>query len=162
MRRILVLVLLLAFQAASGESVTKADNVLVLKSEKRLYLIRDGERFASYPVTFGGQPTGHKQQQGDQRTPEGSYILDYKNPYSKYYKAIHISYPNKQDRINAARLGVDPGGDIMIHGQPNGWEWASPVTQLFSWTDGCIALTNENMDILWNSIDPGTPIEIRP
>ena len=162
MKKVLFLLLLLVFQAASGESVTKAESVLVVKSEKRLYLIRDGERFASYPVTFGGQPTGHKQQQGDQRTPEGTYVLDYKNPHSKYYKAIHISYPNKQDRLNASRLGVDPGGDIMIHGQANGWEWAAPVVQLFSWTDGCIALSNENMELVWGAIDPGTPIEIRP
>jgi murein L,D-transpeptidase YafK len=156
------LILLLVFQTASGETDEKADAVLVVKSEKRLYLMRDGEQFASFPVTFGGQPIGHKRERGDQRTPEGHYMLDYKNSNSKFYKSIHISYPNRQDRKNAARRGVDPGGDIMIHGQLNGWQWASPIIQLFSWTDGCIALSNRNMDRVWKAIEPETPIEIRP
>lgn len=158
----LFIVLLLIFQTAHGESTQKADTVLVVKSEKRLYLMSKGEQFASLPVTFGAEPTGHKQARGDGRTPEGYYTLGYKNLNSKFYKSIHISYPNMQDRKNARRLGVDPGGDIMIHGQANGWEWASPLVQLFSWTDGCIALSNENMDRVWASVDSGTPIEIRP
>ena len=99
---------------------------------------------------------------GDGRTPEGSYVLDYKNPNSKFYKSIHISYPNRRDREYARRNGMDPGGDIMIHGQPNGYGWAAPVLQLFSWTDGCVALSDSNMDVIWESVDPGTPIEIRP
>lgn len=121
-----------------------------------------GEPFTSLPVVFGTEPTGHKQARGDGRTPEGYYMLNYKNPNSNFYKSIHISYPNTKDRANAQRLGVNPGGDIMIHGQTNGWEWASPLVQLFSWTDGCIALSNRNMDRVWAAVDPGTPIEIRP
>lgn len=159
----LLIVFLLIFQAASGDNTQKkADTVLVIKSEKRLYLISNGEQFASLPVTFGAEPIGHKQARGDGRTPEGHYKLGYKNLNSKFYKSIHVSYPNMQDRKNARRLGVDPGGDIMIHGQANGWEWASPLVQLFSWTDGCIALSNKNMDRVWASVDSGTPIEIRP
>jgi len=158
----LLIALLLVFQAANGESAQKADTVLVIKSEKRLYLMSKGEKFASLPVTFGARPAGHKQARGDERTPEGHYMLQYKNLNSKFYKSIHISYPNEQDRKNARRLGVDPGGDIMIHGQANGWEWAAPLVQHFSWTDGCIALSNRNMDRVWASVDPGTPIEIRP
>lgn len=160
--RILCIALLPALQTASAAGVQKADAVLVIKSEKRLYLMNEGKPFAAYPVTFGGQPKGHKQSQGDQRTPEGYYTLDYKNAGSRFYKSIHIDYPNVKDRENAHRLGVDPGGDIMIHGQTNGWEWAAPLVQLFSWTDGCIALTNRNMDKVWDAVDPGTPIEIRP
>jgi murein L,D-transpeptidase YafK len=162
LKRALFVLLLLVFQTASGETEEKADAVLVIKSEKRLYLMRGGAQLASFPVTFGGQPTGHKKERGDQRTPEGNYVLDYKNSNSKYYKSIHISYPNRQDRIDAVRRGVDPGDDIMIHGQLNGWQWASPIVQLFSWTDGCIALSNRNMDRVWRAIEPGTPIEIRP
>jgi len=162
LKKTLFIILLLGLQTASGETEEKADAVLVVKSEKRLYLMRDGVQFASFPVTFGGQPTGHKKERGDQRTPEGYYMLDYKNSNSKFYKSIHISYPNTQDRINAVQRGVDPGGDIMIHGQLNGWQWASPIVQLFSWTDGCIALSNRNMDRVWKAIEPGTPIEIRP
>lgn len=136
--------------------------VLVEKSEYRLHLLRDGEVFASYPVKFGRNPKGHKQQQGDNKTPEGRYVLDYKNPNSAFYKSIHVSYPNQRDRENARKRGVDPGGDIMIHGQANGWRWLTPITQLFNWTEGCIALSDENMDAVWNSVHPGTPIEIKP
>jgi murein L,D-transpeptidase YafK len=140
----------------------KADAVLVIKSEKRLYLLNNGVPFASFSTTFGANPTGHKQAQGDERTPEGDYLLDYKNPNSKFYKSIHTSYPNAEDRANARRLGVDPGGDIMIHGQANGWEWASALVQFFPWTDGCIALSNQDMEQVWMAVAPGTPIEIRP
>lgn len=158
----IVFTLLFFLSTAPSVSSQKADKVLVVKSERRLYLINNGETFATYKVTFGGKPKGHKQAQGDQKTPEGHYVLGYKNANSSYYKSIHISYPNNKDRENAKRLGVSPGGDIMIHGQLNGWEWAAPIVQLFSWTDGCIALSNKDMDQVWSSIDPGTPIEIRP
>jgi murein L,D-transpeptidase YafK len=153
------LVVAASFSAWAGE---KADAVLVDKSEKRLYLMQDGSVLRSFPVTFGGEPRGHKQQQGDQRTPEGRYMLDYKNAGSRYFKSIHISYPNAQDRASAKKRGVDPGGDIMLHGQPNGWGWASPVLQLFTWTDGCIALSDRHMEEVWQAVDVGTPIEIRP
>ena len=143
-------------------SAKKADAVLVDKSDGRLYLMQQGQKYASFPVTFGWEPKGHKQQQGDERTPEGHYILGYKNARSAYYKSIHISYPNAQDRANARKLGVDPGGDIMIHGQANDWGWAAPVVQLFNWTNGCIALKNQQMDKVWEAVDPGTPIEIKP
>lgn len=158
----LPIVLLMMFHVAYGASTQKADAVLVVKSEKRLYLLNKGEPFASLPVTFGGQPKGHKQVLGDQRTPEGHYLLDYKNINSKFYKSIHVSYPNALDKAKARELGQSPGGEIMIHGQTNGWEWAAPIVQLFSWTDGCIALTNKDMDLVWAAVNPGTPIEIRP
>jgi murein L,D-transpeptidase YafK len=156
------LILTIVINVAYSGNSNKADEVLVIKSERRLYLIKNKKQFAEYRVTFGDNPEGHKVQQGDQKTPEGKYILDYKNPNSNYYKSIHISYPNKKDREISKKLGVNPGGEIMIHGQLNGWEWASLITQLFSWTDGCIALSNEDMGQLWLAIDPGTPIEIRP
>ncbi|MGV6826436.1 MAG: L,D-transpeptidase family protein [bacterium] len=156
-------VFLLAYSWGSAYAETiKADRVMVSKGEKRLYLLKGEETIASFPVVFGGDPEGHKVQEGDQKTPEGSYLLDYKNPNSAYYKSIHVSYPNKQDRAVARELGVSPGGDIMIHGQPNGWGWASPVLQLTSWTDGCIALSNGDMDEVWAAVEPGTPIFISP
>lgn len=157
-----VVMLLLILQVLNAESVQTADSVLVIKSENRLYLMSDGIAFASFRATFGANPVGHKQMQGDERTPEGHYVLDYKNSNSQFYKSIHISYPNARDRKNARKLGVDPGGDIMIHGQANGWSWASPVAQFFSWTDGCVALSDKDMDKVWMAVDPGTPIEIRP
>ena len=158
----LFIALLLIQQVAFGAGAEKADAVLVIKNEGRLYLLKNGETVASFRAKFGANPVGHKQAQGDERTPEGRYILDYKNPNSKFYKSIHISYPNAQDRANARRLGVDPGGDIMIHGQTNGWEWASPVMRFVHWTNGCVALSNRDMDRVWAAVDPGTPIEIRP
>ena len=143
-------------------SANKADAVLVDKSEAKLYLMKQGSEYASFPVTFGREPKGHKQQKGDERTPEGRYTLGHKNPDSNFYKSIRISYPNAHDRENARKLGVNPGGDIMIHGQANGWEWADIIAQLFNWTNGCIALKNPDMDRVWEAVDPGTPIEIRP
>jgi murein L,D-transpeptidase YafK len=158
----ILIVLLLIPYATYGGSGQKADSVLVIKSKNRLYLMSHGQPFVSFYVTFGKDPKGHKQKKGDERTPEGHYLLDYKNVNSKFYKSIHVSYPNANDRANAKRLGVDPGGDIMIHGQANGWGWASPIVQFFSWTDGCIALSDNDMDKVWDAVDPGTPIEIRP
>ena len=140
----------------------QADFVLVVKSEKRLYLMQNGEVIASFRVAFGNDPKGHKEQQGDERTPEGRYVLDAKNPHSAFYKSIHISYPDAEDRQRARKMGVDPGGDIMIHGQKNGHERWEVFTQLVNWTDGCIALKNKEMDFVWNAVKVGTPIEIRP
>ena len=155
-------ILLLCSGAVQSEEPQMADLVLVVKSVSRLYLIRAGEEFDSFKVAFGANPKGHKQQQGDERTPEGRYILDYKNSNSSFYKSIHISYPNAQDRKNARKRGVDPGGDIMIHGQLNGYEGFSAIAQLFNWTNGCIAVKNHEMDIVWRAVKVGTPIEIRP
>ena len=162
LHKVLLIVLLLILQTPTGASAQKADGVLVIKREKLLYLMSKGERFASIPVTFGAEPVGHKQMQGDERTPEGHYTLTYKNPKSKFYKSIHISYPNARDRENARRLGVDPGGDIMIHGLGKDWEWAASLAPFFFWTNGCIALSNRDMDLVWEAVDSGTPIEIRP
>jgi murein L,D-transpeptidase YafK len=157
-----VLVFALLIFPLSVVAELKADRVLVDKSDSRLYLINDDSIFASYRVKFGKNPKGHKQRLGDGRTPEGQYTLDYKNSASAFYKSIHISYPNAEDRRKARQRGVDPGGDIMIHGQANGMEWLTTISQLFNWTDGCIALSNRNMDRVWDAVDAGTPIEIRP
>ncbi len=141
---------------------TIADAVLVVKSERRLYLLADGEVFADFPATFGADPVGHKQREGDERTPEGHYMLDWKNAHSAFYRSIHVDYPNKQDRAAAAARGEDPGGLIMIHGQRNGYGWLSPLARFFNWTDGCIALNDHDMDEVWLSVRENTPIEIRP
>lgn len=143
-------------------AVEKADLVLVVKSERRLYLKRGGEVMKSYHVAFGANPSGHKQQEGDERTPEGRYVLDYKKADSAFYKAIHISYPNEEDRRRAKAAGVSPGGFIMIHGQKNGLGGLAWLTQRFNWTDGCIAVTNAEMDEIWARVAAGTPIEILP
>ena len=142
-----------------------AERVVVDKSARKLYLYRNGHPYREYRVSLGAMPVGPKQRAGDLRTPEGSYTLDWRNPHSRYYKAIHISYPNEQDRQRAARLGVDPGGDIMIHGEhylPSLQRTLRRARTPKDWTEGCIALNNEYIDELWKEVADGTPIEIRP
>ena len=142
--------------------IEKADIVLVIKTDSKLYLKKNGKVFKEYHVVFGANPKGHKKQEGDERTPEGRYILDYKKSDSAFYKSIHISYPNEADKKRAKEAGVNPGGLIMIHGQKNGLGWLSWFTQRFNWTDGCIAVSNSAIDEIWNSVNIGTPIEIIP
>jgi murein L,D-transpeptidase YafK len=154
--------LLVALLLPVVASAQKADMVVVRKSESRLYLERDGRAFASFRASFGSQPKGHKQQEGDERTPEGRYVLDSKNVKSAFYRSIHISYPNDRDAAAANASGVKPGGQIMIHGQKNGLGWLSSATQWFNWTDGCVGLSNEDMDAVWSAVDVGTPIHIYP
>jgi murein L,D-transpeptidase YafK len=151
------------FTLASTVAIAQpADFVLVKKSEAKLYLFSHGQQIAAFHIALGSNPIGHKQRQGDGRTPEGRYTLDARNEHSKYYKSLHVSYPNAADHARAQRSGISPGGDIMIHGQPNGWEKYESATQTKNWTLGCIALTNEDMDIVWTSVPAGTPIEIDP
>ncbi|TIV98820.1 MAG: hypothetical protein E5V85_09940 [Mesorhizobium sp.] len=136
--------------------------VRVEKSNRQLQLIGDGGRvLRSYDIALGGEPIGHKQQEGDERTPEGRYVLDWRNANSADHKSIHISYPNADDLAAAKARGVDPGGLIMIHGMPNGFGWLGWLLQLVDWTDGCIAVTNPEMDEIWAMVANGTPIEIK-
>lgn len=140
----------------------KADMVLVKKSESKLYLMRKGRPIKSYKVAFGANPIGHKLQEGDHKTPEGRYILDYKNQQSKFYKSINISYPNEQDIAEARARGVDPGDDIVIHGYPNElYGYTGPIYPQ-NWTQGCIGVKNHEMDEIWAMVEVDTPIEIHP
>ncbi|RJT40112.1 hypothetical protein D3227_11770 [Mesorhizobium waimense] len=140
----------------------RVDLVRVDKSERRLELIGDGKILRTYGIALGGDPIGHKHREGDQRTPEGRYLLDWRNPDSIARKSIHISYPNTVEMAAAKAAGVDPGGMIMIHGQPNGYGWWGWLLQLVDWTDGCIAVTDSDMDEIWTMVADGTPIEIEP
>ncbi|WP_296402197.1 L,D-transpeptidase family protein [Psychrobacter sp.] len=136
------------------------DKVYADKSTQKLYLLQDGKAVKSYHIALGDVVKGHKQQEGDERTPEGLYILDYKNENSIAHRSIHISYPNNTDRAQAKTRGVNPGGDIMIHGQMNGFGQFAELTQQRNWTDGCLAVTNAEMDEIMNAVKVGTPIEI--
>jgi murein L,D-transpeptidase YafK len=140
----------------------KADRVVVVKSERTMTLLASGKVIAKYKIALGGTPVGAKQQQGDHKTPEGHYILDWRNPKSKFYKSIHVSYPNEVDRRNAEKNGVSAGGDIMVHGLANGTGAIGAAHRLVDWTDGCIAVTDSEMDEIWNAVADGTPIEIKP
>jgi len=157
----MILLLLIGILAAE-DSATKVDQVLVVKSHRTLSLISDGEVLRTYKVALGGSPVGAKEQQGDHKTPEGHYVLDRRNAKSRFYKSIHVSYPNDQDKQKASQRGVASGGDIMIHGLPNGFGWLGSTHRARDWTDGCIAVTNAEMDEIWKLVPDGTPIEIRP
>ena len=153
---------LLFVSHARAASLPKADHVVVIKHERKLTLIHAGAVLKTYSVALGAVPVGAKERQGDHRTPEGLYVLDSRNDHSQFYKAIHISYPNAEDRKRAARLGVSPGGDLFIHGLPKVYGFVGAAHRLHDWTDGCIALTNTEMDEIWSLVPNGTPIEIKP
>lgn len=153
--------LILLFPAMCS-GMEKADFVVVKKSESRLYLMTEGRVIKKFPVSFGSNPRGHKHRKGDKRTPEGFYFLDYKKEDSAFYKSIHISYPNETDIRQATQRGVDPGGMIMIHGQPKDHIRLSIDSHKYNWTDGCIALSNKDMDVVWQAVEDGTPIRILP
>ncbi len=139
-----------------------ADRVLVLKKQRTLELLSQGRVIKTFKVALGGDPSGPKTRQGDHRTPEGVYVLNFRNAHSQFYKSIHISYPSDHDRALARQKGVPPGGDVFVHGLPNGYGAIGAAHRMKDWTDGCIAVTNQEMDEIWNAIPDGTKIEIRP
>lgn len=139
-----------------------ADKVLVKKSERKMFLLKDGKAYREYQIALGDEPKGHKTQEGDEKTPEGLYTIDYRNPKSSYHLSLHITYPNKKDKESAKRRGVTPGGDIFIHGSPNGFGLFGAAFAATDWTDGCIAVTNKEIEEMWKLVKNGTPIEILP
>lgn len=143
----------------------QARGIVVLKSLRRMYLINEsGLAYREYPIALGANPIGHKQQEGDERTPEGLYTIETRNPHSDYHLSLKISYPNAADKEAARVRGVSPGGDIFIHGLPND-SWFLTVGRYRNdpnWTNGCIAVANRDMRELWSLVNDGTPIEIRP
>lgn len=148
--------------SGAAEKPLHADRVVVLKRERTLQLLSQGKVIKSYKVALGGDPVGPKTRQGDHKTPEGEYVLDSRNAHSQFYRSIHISYPSAKDRAVARQKGVSPGGDVFVHGLPNGYGWVGASHRLKDWTDGCIAVTNEEMNEIWIAVTDGTPIEIRP
>lgn len=162
--RWLVAPILLLFAACGSASsqvaaLPKADRLLVDKSERLLVAYAGTREIVRYRnIRFGDAPTGHKQFEGDERTPEGIYRINGRNPASAYHLSLRISYPNAADRAFARAKGRSPGGDIFIHGQPNAWP-GPPIAR--DWTDGCIALSNAEIKQLWDIVPDGTPITIR-
>lgn len=140
----------------------QVDRVVVLKSERKLVLLSGDYVMRVYQVALGRYPSGHKKRQGDARTPEGEYTLDYKLENSAFHKAIRISYPNDRDRARAIAAGEDPGGKIMIHGLPNEMSASRVGHPSIDWTQGCIAVTNDEIEEIWKMVQIGTPIEIHP
>lgn len=140
----------------------RADKVAVLKSERKLILMYAGQPLKEYRVSLGSTPLGAKQQEGDGRTPEGTYIIDYRKADSSFHKALHISYPSEADTLQAKARGVNPGGFIMVHGIRNGLGAIGRLHRLADWTNGCIAVTNAEIEEIWRAVPDGIPIEIRP
>lgn len=138
------------------------DLIFIEKRARRLTLFRDGKPIRTYRVALGFEPVGKKTTEGDGRTPEGRYIIARRKPNSRYHRALHISYPNAEDRKQAAARGVSPGGDIMIHGLMNGMGRVGKAHLLRDWTLGCIALTNDEIDEVWRMAPDGTTVEIVP
>ena len=138
------------------------DRVLVEKALRRLTLFQNGKPIKTYKIVLGKNPVGPKVQQGDGRTPEGIYFVDEKKSKSRFHLALHISYPNAADKARAESLGVPPGGDILIHGLRNGLGWLGPLHRLLDWTQGCIAVTNAEIEEIWKAVPNETVVEIVP
>jgi murein L,D-transpeptidase YafK len=141
---------------------TPAERIVIEKSRRKLTLVRADHVVREFDIALGGNPVGPKQKSGDSRTPEGEYVVDFKNLYSNYYLSVRLSYPNAKDVERAHKLGLDPGGNIMIHGMPNGIAWPYPGYVGHDWTDGCIAVSNSAMQEIWLAVRENTPVEILP
>jgi murein L,D-transpeptidase YafK len=145
--------------ALPGEQ--RADHIVVVKSSHTLMLLARGRVLKEYRVALG-RANGAKDHMGDHRTPEGEYVIDQKNAKSRFHLALHISYPNAGDSKRAKAEGLDPGNAIMLHGVQNGFGWLGQLQHDVDWTDGCIAVTNSEIEEIWRLVPEGTPIEIKP
>ena len=159
---VLALFVLLVPALMQASEFPVADRVVIEKGARQLHLMQDGKAFRTFKIALGIRPEGDKKQEGDFKTPEGKYTLDRRNPNSEYFLSIHVSYPNSADRREAAKLGVNPGGAIMIHGQPNSPSRSEAYYRTQDWTNGCIAVSNSDMIDIWLMTSENTPIEIRP
>jgi murein L,D-transpeptidase YafK len=148
--------------ATSEVAAAQVDLIVVDKSRRVMTLWTGKKPFKTYRIALGGNPVGHKQQEGDSRTPEGRYVIDGKNPGSSFHLSLRISYPNKKDRADAAKRGVSPGGLIMIHGTPGYLGMIQATGVISDWTAGCIAVSNEEVEEIYKKVRIGTPIVIKP
>lgn len=142
--------------------IPMADKVVVQKTKRMLTLYANDEKIKTYRIHLGSNPIGHKRREGDSKTPEGEYVLDWRNPNSSYFLSLHVSYPNKEDTRSARGRGVSAGNNIMIHGQPNTMPWRKYKKLKKDWTAGCIAVLNHEMQEIWKSVQDGTKIIILP
>jgi murein L,D-transpeptidase YafK len=167
----LCLILILAYfilcgtiaQARAAAPVDdQADHILIIKSKRSMILMRGNKVLKTYSVALGTVPIGAKEKQGDHKTPEGNYVIDAKNSYSRFHLALHISYPKEEDKKRARKMRVNPGGDIMIHGLESRFAFLGALHRQTDWTDGCIAVTNPEIEEIWKLVPIGTTVEIRP
>lgn len=144
------------------KGIVVADSIVVEKAQRTLTLYSGGYVVRTYRVALGKQPAGDKIRRGDGRTPEGLFHVDFKNPQSKYHMALHISYPDAAHAQRAASLGVSPGGDIMVHGLPPAYANLGAAHTEYDWTEGCIAVTDKEIEEIWRAVPAGAPIQIKP
>jgi len=145
-----------------SEDLLQADKVVVVKAERKLYLMHQGRSLKWFWIALGRYPSGPKVKAGDGRTPEGLYRITGRDSDSTFYRALHLSYPNSVDSERANELGVDPGGGVMIHAVPDDYEPKGPGERMIDWTNGCIAVTNADLDEIWARVPDGTRVEILP
>jgi len=138
------------------------DRIVVVKSTRTLNLQNGDHVLKTYKVALGSNPIGAKEREGDHKTPEGEYFVDAKNPQSQFYMALHLSYPSAADRVRARKLGASPGGDVEIHGLGRAYGWVGARHRLTDWTDGCVAVTNEEIEDIFKMVAVGTRVEIKP
>jgi murein L,D-transpeptidase YafK len=153
--------MLVSLRADAGVPL-KVDHILVIKKKHELQLLSGNEIVKTYSVALGGGGLSPKRREGDRKTPEGNYRIDFRNSASMFHLALHISYPNEADKEHARKLGERPGSDIMIHGLGKDFAWMGAVHRRYDWTDGCIAVTDEEIDEIWRLVPDGTPVTIRP
>ena len=146
----------------SSKSAEKVDHIVIVKSTRSLMLMSHEKVLRVYKVALSRQPVGAKDRAGDHKVPEGEYVVDYKVPHSRFHLALHISYPNAFDRERARKLGVQPGGDIEIHGLDSQYAWVGSIQRYVDWTDGCIAVTNPEIEEIYKLVSVGTLVEILP
>jgi murein L,D-transpeptidase YafK len=147
---------------AAAATAPQADKIVIVKSTRTMTLLSGSTVLKTYKVALGTVPVGPKHTEGDHKTPEGSYIIDARNPQSQFHLSLHISYPSTADRQRAAKLGARPGGAIMIHGLAKSFAYLGPLHRQTDWTDGCIAVTNAEIEEIWKLVPLGIKIDIRP
>jgi murein L,D-transpeptidase YafK len=159
---VLIIGLIMGLSCASAVNPAQADKIVIVKSTRTMTLLRGDRVLKTYKVALGAVPVGPKHVEGDHKTPEGDYVIDSRNPQSQFHLALHISYPSATDQQRARKLGARPGGAIMIHGLAKPFAYLGPLHRQTDWTDGCVAVTNAEIEEIWNLVPVGTKVEIRP
>ncbi|MGH9633713.1 MAG: L,D-transpeptidase family protein [Candidatus Angelobacter sp.] len=155
-------VLILGLYCAAAAAPVQADKIVILKSAHSMTLLSGGKVLKTYKIALGSVPVGPKHVEGDHKTPEGTYLIDAKNAHSQFHLSLHISYPSAADQQRARSMGARPGGAIMIHGLGKPFAYLGPLHRQTDWTDGCIAVTNAEIEEIWKLVPVGTWVEIRP
>jgi murein L,D-transpeptidase YafK len=161
-RRIHLLIFMIAALRCVAATTAQADKIVIVKSVRTMTLLSRSKVLKTYKVALGGVPAGPKHVEGDHKTPEGDYVIDAKNSHSQFHLSLHISYPSAADQERARSLGLRPGGAIMIHGLARPFAYLGPLHRQTDWTDGCVAVTNAEIEEIWKLVPVGTRVEIRP